>query len=186
MRYSRGFTLVEMLVAVCILSILIITANYNFQKILKTQEANRISIELRNIVSFGRSYALNNRRSLTLCGSSNGLLCDKNWSVGALIIEDANRNAIVDGADRVLRYLPLNLAASTIKWKGFSGNQLIFESQGITYASNGTFTYCRNDQESLYSRQVIVSRGARSRPSQDTNNDGVHEDSNGDPINCAG
>ena len=48
MRHSRGFTLVEMLVAVCILSILIITANYNFQKILKTQEANRTSIELRD------------------------------------------------------------------------------------------------------------------------------------------
>ena len=39
MRHSRGFTLIEMLVAVAILSILIITANYNFQKILKTQEA---------------------------------------------------------------------------------------------------------------------------------------------------
>lgn len=184
MRYSRGFTLVEILVTVFILAILATTANYNFQKLLKTHEANRISVELRSLIAFGRSYALTNRRSLTLCGSSNGYICDKNWAVGALMIEDANRNSIVDGADRVLRYLPLNLNGSTIKWSGFSGNQLIFESQGITYASNGTFTYCRNDKDALYSRQVIVSRGGRPRPSQDQNGDGIYEDTNGNTINC--
>lgn len=185
MRYSRGFTLVEILVTVSILAILATIANYNFQKILKLHEANRIPVELGSLIAFGRSYALTNRRSLTLCGSSDGYLCDKNWSVGALLIEDANRNSVVDDADRVLHYLPLNLNDSTIKWSGFSGNQLIFESQGITYTSNGTFTYCRNDKDALYSRQVIVSRGGRPRPSQDKNGDGIHEDINGDIINCS-
>lgn len=100
-----------------------------------------------------------------------------------VVFEDANRNGIIDNNDQIIRYTPLN-TKTTLQWKGFGGQRLVFESTGLTSASNGTFTYCEFNKDPLYSRQVIVSRGGRARLSPDKNNDGIYEDINGNIITC--
>lgn len=183
MRHIRGYTLIETLIVIAILSIILLFANHNMSSWRKSQNANRVTTELIDLVHFSRAYAISGRRPLTLCGSSNGTICDNLWAMGALLFEDGNRNGIIDNADYVIKYLPFRLNTNLI-WKGFSGQRMIFESTGITSASNGTFTYCELDKDPLYSRQVIVSRGGRARPSQDKNGDGFHEDINGNIITC--
>lgn len=183
MRHARGYTLIETLTIISIFCIILLFVNSNLSTWRKSQNANRVTTELIDLVHFSRTYAISGQRPLTLCGSSNGTICDSLWAMGALLFEDGNRNGIIDNADHVIKYLPFKLNTNLI-WKGFSGQRMVFESTGITFASNGTFTYCEFDKDPLYSRQVIVSRGGRARPSQDKNNDGFHEDSNGNIITC--
>jgi len=184
MHQLRGFTLIELLVAITIFCIVTLVANHNFSHWRKTQQAYRTSIEVQHVIHFARAYAISNRRPLTFCGTLDQQTCVNNWSKGALLFEDGNRNGVIDNADRIIKYVPLDLNNAKLTWHGFSGQRLIFESMGITYASNGTFTYCELDKNPLYSRQVIVSRGGRARLSKDNNGDGFHEDSNGGMINC--
>lgn len=184
MHHLRGFTLIELLVSVTIACILILFAHHNFSHWRKNQQAYRTSLELQHMVHFARAYAISNRRPLTFCGSLDKQSCANDWSDGALLFEDANRNGLVDNADRVIKYVPLSLKNAQLTWKGFTNQRLIFESMGITSASNGTFTYCELDKDPRYSRQAIVSRGGRARLSKDKNGDGFHEDSNGNLINC--
>lgn len=184
MRHIRGYTLIETLIVIAILCIILLFANHNMSSWKKKQQAELNYKELRHIVSFARNHAINSRRSLTLCGSSNATICDNNWSVGVLLFEDANRNAIIDEADSRINYWPFALQQAKLTWKGFSGSKITFEIMGITSASNGTFTYCELDKNPLYSRQVIVSRGARARLSQDKNGDGLHDNTQGNTIVC--
>ncbi|HQV22075.1 MAG: GspH/FimT family pseudopilin [Moraxellaceae bacterium] len=183
MPKTHGFTLIEALITITILCIITLFAHANLSAWLKTQNAKRVTSELIHIVHASRAYAITGRRPFTLCGSSNGLNCDNQWAIGALFFEDANRNGIIDNNDQIIRYTPLN-TKTTLQWKGFGGQRLVFESTGLTSASNGTFTYCEFNKDPLYSRQVIVSRGGRARLSPDKNNDGIYEDINGNIITC--
>lgn len=183
MYHARGYTLFETLITVTVLCIIVLFANANMTTWRKNHNAFRVSSELIDIIHFSRAYAIGGRRALTLCGSSDGQICDNQWANGALLFEDGNRNGVIDNADHVIKYLPLKTNTYLV-WKGFSGQRIVFESMGMTSASNGTFTYCELDKNSLYSRQVIVSRGGRARPSQDKNGDGFHEDTNGNIITC--
>jgi type IV fimbrial biogenesis protein FimT len=181
---QRGFTLIELLITITIAIIIIGVAAPSFNNTLKRREANKVVDTLQTLIRNGRSYALNSHHNLTICGSSDGWHCNAMWSKGVLMLEDGNRNGIVDGKDRILQSEPLDIQPSQLVWQGFGGKNLIIESFGTSYASNGTFTYCRKDHDPLYSRQVVVSRGGRARHSLDKNNDGVHEDSNGKAIKC--
>lgn len=183
MRHIRGFSLIEMLVVVTILVIILLFTHHNMSHWHKNQNANRVTAELIDLVHFSRAYAITAKRPLTMCGSNDAQHCTHDWAIGVLLFEDSNRNGITENNDKLIKSIPLN-THSLLSWKGFSGKRMVFENSGITAASNGTFTYCELDKTPLYSRQVIVSRGGRARPSQDKNGDGVHEDINGNTITC--
>lgn len=181
---QRGFTLTESLIVLTILSVLVSVAWPAINHFFKRHEAMKVVDSLQTLLSAGRAYALSNHRSLTLCGSSDSKRCDAVWTGGLLLLEDANRNGLVDGNDRILQFVALNIQPSQLVWRGFGGNKVIIERFGTTFASNGTFTYCWQDQDPLYRRQVVINRAGRVRKSQDRNRDGIHEDSSGQPISC--
>jgi type IV fimbrial biogenesis protein FimT len=183
MRHIRGFSLIETLVVVAILVIIVLFAHNNMSHWRKSQNANRVVSEIIHLVHFSRAYAINAKSPITLCGSNDAQHCTHDWAIGMLLFEDRNRNGIIESNDKLIQTIPLN-THSLLTWKGFGGKRITFENSGITAASNGTFTYCELDKAPLYSRQVIVSRGGRARPSQDKNDDGFHDDVNGNTINC--
>ncbi len=184
MRSSHGFTLIELLSVTVILAILASIATPYCYTLHKRLEARIVTATLQELIHASRNYALNSHKALTICGSSDRVNCNGNWTVGALLMEDANRNGLLDGSDQILKFEGFDLSQAKLTWRGFSGNRVIIESFGTTLASNGSFTYCRLDADPLYRRQVIVNRAGRARPSRDANGDGIHENSQGSPIVC--
>ncbi|PTQ90675.1 GspH/FimT family pseudopilin [Agitococcus lubricus] len=180
----RGFTLFELMISLVIFSIILLWGSYYLSSLIKQVQAQLVMYQLSSLVQSAKSYAFNNHINVTLCGSSDSYHCDNDWSTGVLVLEDRNRNGLADGEDKLLKFEPLILQPHRLSWQGFSGPRLIIESFGMTYASNGTFTFCRHDGEAEFSRQVIISRGGRVRFSRDRNGDGIHETSSGMPISC--
>lgn len=184
MRRSYGFTLIELLVTITLAIILCSFAFSSFTSLLKRLEARNVAYGLQALVSASRNHALQLHQAITICGSSDTLHCDNNWSRGVLLMVDGNRNGVLEGNDRILQFVEFNLDQAKLTWRGFSGNRVTIESFGTSFASNGTFTYCRTDDDPIYRRQVIINRSGRARVSHDTNGDGIDEDSNGNPISC--
>lgn len=180
----HGFTLPETLIVLIIAALIFSFAVPWSRDLLKSLEAQRVTTELYSLVLKARSEAALQRTAINLCGSSDARSCDGKWDVGIIMFRDNNHNNLIDSAEDLISYAPLNITPSRISWRGFGGSQVTFEQTGASYASNGTFTYCREEKDPRYSRQIILNRGGRARTSRDDDKDGKHEGSNGLPIVC--
>ncbi len=184
MLRQQGVTLLEILVVIVITVILVVSAHLLLGPLLKRLESQRITDEIYQLCLHSRAYASYIRQPLTLCGSSNGEQCDKNWAEGALLFIDKNRNRTVEVGETKLQFRPFNISPSMLTWKGFSGDALRIEAFGTPFASNGSFTYCTADKDPFYSQQIIVSRSGRVRRASDSNGDGKRESVDGGIIKC--
>jgi type IV fimbrial biogenesis protein FimT len=157
----RGFSLIEVMVAVAILVILSTLAAPSFRSMIAN---NRITAQANDLVSdlaAARSEAIKRPGSVSICGSSDGLACDSHWSQGRLVFVDGDANGAVDGGDEILRvrealkgqtlvdaFPPVGTAAT---------HYLSYSSSGFSSAS-GTFTLC---QSGYIGRVITISQTGR-------------------------
>lgn len=183
---AAGFTLVELLITIAIISILSVQASGLFRELQMRMQTRASVSAITNSLSLARTSALTRQMNVTLCGSSTATTCDNQWSNGILVMIDADGNGQPDREVDILGFYQTGTTtAARISWKGFgSGNRVTFGRRGQTSFSNGSFTYCPASQDARYARQVVINRGGRVRLSQDRDRDGVHEDSQGKPLNC--
>lgn len=111
---GRGFTLVELLVALAIVTILTLAATPSFARLL---QSTQISSSVNTFVAdmrFARSESVRRGGGVTMCRSdapeaaspscdSGGGPGSKGWSSGWVIFLDANNNGAMDPAEPVLR-----------------------------------------------------------------------------------
>jgi type IV fimbrial biogenesis protein FimT len=96
---QHGFTMVEMVVVICIVSILIATGVPSYRYI---TTSNRIAAEINALVGdlqFARAQAIKEGRTVTVCASNDGLTCigaGSAWTTGWIVFLDANSNGTYD------------------------------------------------------------------------------------------
>src|SRR5258705_394879 len=107
MNKLSGFTLVEMIISVAVAAILLTIGIPSFRYV---TNSNRIAAEINGLLGdmqFARSEAVKEGIPVSVCVSSNSLVCDgltaNNWQNGWIVFSDANANATKDGNDVILR-----------------------------------------------------------------------------------
>jgi type IV fimbrial biogenesis protein FimT len=182
----RGLSLIELLVSLLILSIVLGMAMPNFASLLHSISSDVTMRKLASAIQVGRSAAITNSATVTLCRSQDGLACGGAWQEGVLIFTDGNRNRIIDDDDLLVRYVKLPNSEGHIRFRAFQNKQYLqLSSLGFTHSQNGNFTYCPFSGEGKFARQLIVNRAARMRFAQDSDGDEVREDSRGRPLDCS-
>ena len=189
MNYTQnvdGFTLFELVTVMAVISIIVLISSPFFTSLLKQNEANKIYYSLKPILTDARTHAYSLHHAVGLCGSNNGATCDSNWNEGILTFLDHNQNRLLDADDQVLSYHSLGLKYGTLTWSGAGlsrSSVLLFESErGRLNMSNGSFRYCA--EEAKWHRLVILATMGHSRPSKDSNGDGIHETASGVNVSC--
>ena len=105
-RRQRGFTLIEMLVVITILTVLAATA---VPSLSYTFAAYRVSGQINGWIGdlqYTRAEAIKRGQTVTLCISADGATCVLNsssWAQGWIVFADANGSATVDAGEAVLR-----------------------------------------------------------------------------------
>jgi len=112
--HLRGFSLVELLVALAIAAILLILG---VPSLISLPEQDRATAALNHIigaVSFARSAAVLQRAPVTLCPASNGqCLARDQWHRGALIFRDPNENGLREPGE------PVHAHRGSVRWNEF-------------------------------------------------------------------
>lgn len=161
MARSTGFSLVELLVVLAVMSILATSGLSFLDAINRYRFLNSVNAQL-GMLAFARNAAASRYVSVSLCPSDTGITCGQQWAKGMLAFEDRNGDAVLGEEDKILNFQAHDTQVGRVNWSSFTGrNAVIFNAKGLTPASNGTFLIC--DQQGRLARNVIINRGGRVR-----------------------
>jgi type IV fimbrial biogenesis protein FimT len=146
-RNSRGFTLLELMVAVTILAILLGWGVPTFREFTRNNTVITAQNDLVTSLSLARSEALRRNQPVTVCASPDAENCgdEADWPIGWIAFIDRDVPGVVDdddelvqswqpansdlvitaGGDAFVQYLPTGMAAGAItidiSWEGCTG-----------------------------------------------------------------
>jgi type IV fimbrial biogenesis protein FimT len=171
MRFSKarikGYTLVELFVAIAVLGILLTLAIPVYQNFVANNRATTQVNQLVAAINLARSEAVKRHNTVILCASSDGKNCGKQWRDGWLIFVDKQSSGQVDSGDEVLRvYQALPAGDQLTLSSSRSNDYLQMDSSGGTHDHQaGTFTYSSADKKHQFN--IVVSPTGRVRVEKD-------------------
>ncbi len=164
---TRGFTLPELLVTLCLLVVASSVALPNLSRYLQSNRQENLRHSLLSHINATRSEAVALMQRVELCGSSNGKQCDHAWEQGWLIRDPA--------ANIALRFSRQH-QGERLRWAGAGQNSqtVIYQANGTTVASNGRFILCTADGHVVW--QLVINRQGRVRQSNGLENGQSHRE----------
>lgn len=150
---NRGYTLVELLTTVSILSLLLLAAPA-FSKLISENRQQVHTFTLFRLLALARSHAVSYHHPITLCGSNDKIHCAKDWNSPTIIIfDDSNDNHIVDADEKILQQEVM--PNSQWYWRGSDRAYLRFRADG-TPKEWGHFTLCPTEKTIGHATQIIL------------------------------
>jgi type IV fimbrial biogenesis protein FimT len=110
-RPSRGFTLLEIMLAITVFAVLLGLAVPSFRQFSQNNAVVAAHNDLVTSLQLARSEALRRNRPVSVCASTDGEACaaDTDWDSGWIAFIDRGAAGEVDGTDEVLqRFEPQN------------------------------------------------------------------------------
>jgi type IV fimbrial biogenesis protein FimT len=95
MERGKGFTLVELLITIVVISVLLATGVPAFLDFIKNNRLTAQTNELVSAIQLARSEAVKRGTNTIVCASSNGTSCSDNkddWDKGWIVFSDLNQN----------------------------------------------------------------------------------------------
>ncbi|HEY4210630.1 MAG TPA: GspH/FimT family pseudopilin [Steroidobacteraceae bacterium] len=109
-RAEGGFTLVELMFGILLLSILMALAIPSFRQYTASTRTSAASNNLASAFAVARSEALTRTVNVSICGSNNQKTCiaspGTNWTGGWIAFTDNNGNGAVDPTDQFIQAWP--------------------------------------------------------------------------------
>ena len=155
---AKGFSLVEMMIALVVLAVLIAITAPGFSDLIKNNRMLSQVYAMRAALNGARSEALAQRSFVTLCRSSDGASCSGEWNEGYIAFVDNDGDGVVDdpndpGGDQLIIAKVLDSDTLAITYSN-AANRVRFDSQGYARGFDGSFTLC-DDRDG--GREVVVS-----------------------------
>lgn len=149
-----GFTLVELLVVLTIVSILAIIVVPQFQTFKNSLLLQQIQHQLRLDLAYARGIAKRTHQQVVVTALR--IEAEKNWQEGWKVIVDTNSNQQLDTSDYQIRTYMLPEGFSLV-WN--RQTPVVFRHNGFTHTP-GTFNLC-GTSESAY--QIILNMAGATR-----------------------
>lgn len=156
-----GFTLVELIVVVVVLTVFVGVAIPGFQGILRNMRIRSQANDFVATLLLARSEALK-RGAATICPSSTGLGCagGKSWEIGWILFADKNANGALDSGEHILLVEPALSGENT--FRSGARTRVTYHLDGYPQGFNDSFRIC--DARGMdFARTVILSNVGRIR-----------------------
>jgi type IV fimbrial biogenesis protein FimT len=186
----RGVTLVELLVALALLTALFRLALPAFNDLIAREQATAALNRMLGLVAQARASAVRQNRALVLCASDSteaDAPCAgrDDWHLGTLLFADRNGDGRYAIGERAVRRDSGWSGPARVRWRSFRNRSYLrFRPNGMTDWQNGSFTWCPDDRDASLAVQLVLNAGGRARKARDQDGDGIAEDSQGRPLAC--
>jgi type IV fimbrial biogenesis protein FimT len=167
---SRGFTLVEMMVALSVMAVLVTLPIAFAQAAFDSMKLSSFANAFMSQLHLARSEAIKRNRPVALCKSADGTYCNEHggWEQGLIIFHDRDGNGLRDeGEDLVHRFGALPAGFRLVGNVGVA-RYVSFHPTGGTRTVTGAFqagtlTVCRSSAQATEARQIVISAAGRPR-----------------------
>ncbi|NOQ79557.1 MAG: prepilin-type N-terminal cleavage/methylation domain-containing protein [Gammaproteobacteria bacterium] len=122
-RYSKGFTLIELMITIVILSILVSIAIPSFQETIRRNTVTATANDLIASLLFARSEAIKREQNVAIITSDN-------WASGWEIFIDSNKNNVKNNGEEVLNSYTLDIANISIAGNGGVNTAIVYSPSG--------------------------------------------------------
>ena len=132
-----------------------------------------------------RSEAVTQNITISVCSSNDQATCSGTWSDGWITFSDENEDGTIDGGDldELLFVADALKADNELRLVAGTTGMIQYQSSGYSDQS-GVFISCPGDQDTDYSRALIVSSSGMVRKSRDSDSNGIYEDNLGVDLTC--
>jgi type IV fimbrial biogenesis protein FimT len=176
-----GFTLIEVLITVTIVSILLAIAVPSYQQLVINNRMTTQANEFLTMLNYTRSEAVKRNTRVTMCKSSDGATCTvtaltsstASWQSGWIVFVDGSTAGILDGTDTVLKVQGALSGNSTLVGNANVINYVSYTSSGQARLNNGgmqggTFYLCSPDVTQDGRNIILTQSTSRVRVERDT------------------
>lgn len=183
-KNNHGFTLIELIVTVAVISIVAITAGPNLGNFI---ERNKIITQTNNFVgslSIARSEAAKRSNTVSVCiGNTAQDACagGTDWENGWIAFVDSNSNAAIDAGETILNVNNEVSGDTTIRSTQYVSSITYLGDGSVT--SSGTFRICNSEGTSRAKAINIMGSGLISQ-GKDKDKDGIVNNYLGTSISC--
>jgi len=184
MHKYNGYTLIELMITVAILSILYTVALPNFKSFLVGLKVDNEISSLYRILIVARNYAINSEQAITVCPLDDNFQCCKSWQNNIAVFLDANENKTLDINETLIAFKKAIPSKDKLLYSKIS-YRIVYAPTGrlTSFGSNGTFRFCP-DQHYNKARAIRVATSGRIYQSSDIDNDGKDEIRDKTEISC--
>lgn len=133
LRLSQGFTLLEMLITIAIVSILVGLAIIGMQPLIERSQSESTVSELQLDLVFSRGEAIKRGGWVGFCGSENRTSCNDSLQNGWMVFHDVNKDRMFNNTDTVLSWTDNEYGSITVELEetdGAAGGPIIFNYRG--------------------------------------------------------
>lgn len=161
-RRTRGFTLIEMIVVLAVVSVLIAALAPSFRGLLQDNLAAVHAETLMSSLNMARSEAIKRNLRVALCKSGDGANCATagDWAQGWLVFVDRDSDGTLDSGEELLQVeAPLagNFTLNNTnadKWYAYRPDGSAASSGGLV---TGTFRICPHEEQYFpHARRVVT------------------------------
>jgi type IV fimbrial biogenesis protein FimT len=166
----RGFTLVEFLVTLAILSVLAATAVPALAGFGQRLEMRRLSGDLLGNLYLARSEAIKRNGRVVLCKSADASSCASSggWEQGWIVFHDSNNDGLRAPGETLLQAMPPLPSGWRLAGNASVARHISFDPTGGTRLASGAFqagtlTLCRLSLAPTPARQLVINANGRPR-----------------------
>ena len=160
MQIIKGFTLIELVIVLTLISLLLILVVPGYQALIANSRTTSGVNQLIAAINYARSEAVKRRSIVTLCSSQNGQQCGGLWRNGWLVFVDKTANGQITTSNNILRTYNALPPGDELTWSGSLAKQYLqMAPSGGTYGQAGTFVYSSHKHQGI----VKVSQTGRVR-----------------------
>ncbi len=179
-----GFTLIELMVALAVATIVLTVGVPSFQMIIENNRTLTLNDNISATLKLARSEAIARSRAITVCYSNDQTTCSGAWSDGWIIFVDEDADRVFDdGVDMLLKASDVDLDNYSVTLLSDEVASFQFDKEGRA-VERGTYQVCGPSGDSSRATGIVVQRSGSARYAADTNADGIKEAHTGNNLSC--